>query len=182
MACGASVLGVVVCAFLYALREPGYVEPLVANCPIAWATASYGTEIRFHTFRGHPIGFPAFCDLLIRLEMFLARLNGGRTVLGIEGIVGRNQQEEPVLAIRVLIPPRTGPAGCLYRVAVSNDRGILAVSSGCSGSRTIEEYEFRGLPIKSAKGLTVDFYKFEETNFGSFPTNSTSPPVARLSL
>ena len=175
----ASALAIVACIFLLILREPGHLEPLVPDCPIKWATASYGTEHRFHTFRGRPFRFSALGALLLRLQTVLARFNGGRSILGMEGSVGHQPQNEPSLVIRVLTPPLTAPSvGCLYRVTVSDKRGVLAVSSGCGQTRTIEDYRFTSLPINSAEGLTVEF----SIENAEFPTNKTPPPIARLKL
>jgi hypothetical protein len=104
-------------------------------------------------------------------------------VLGVEGSFLNNRSAEPVLVVRVLLPPGNNPTTniwCRYRVTVADKTGIIAVSRGCGGSRTIEEYTFARLPITSAKGLVVEFYPFQLG--GSFPTNSTLRPIARLKL
>ncbi len=181
---GMACVAVLVCVMVLPLGQAGRLEPLVPDCPIWWASGSYGTDQRFHTLFGYPMGCPTLGDLLIRLEMRLIRWNGGRSVLGIAGTFGHNRQEEPSLVIRVLVPPQTGPPiGCHYRVTVADKGEIIATSMGCSGMRTVEEYEFRGLPVKSAKGLVVEFYpSVMDTNFSSFPTNSVVGPIARLKL
>ena len=136
-------------------RRAGHLEPLVPGCPIRWATATYGTDPRFHTWHGHPFTHPTLGSHLVRVEMALDQWTGHRAsrILGFEGSFLNNRSPEPVLVVRVLVPPKTNfPPQCHYRLTVADARGLIAVSNGGGGSRTVEEYQFRRLPIKSEKG------------------------------
>ena len=180
---GGALLMAALCTMLLVPHRHGRLEPLVRDCPIRWASASYGTDLRFHTWHGRPLGCPTLGNLLVRIEMALASRNRGRSVLGVEGTFLDNRSAEPILLVRVVVPPQTNlPPRCYYRITVANERGVIGVSTGCGCSRTVEEYQFRGLPITSEKGLVVEFYRFELENFSSFPTNSATPAIARLRL